>query len=1102
MARPRRPGGRGDDERGQVPHLDAALDMLRDRLASSGASSAAGRGRLFEQMVLAALRAHPGEYGPARFKQVWAYNDWPGRSGADIGIDIVAEQTESWGGGLAAIQCKLRGGPVPIGEIDKFLAASVGEKWKARILVTTGGYSRASTRKLAESGTEVVTRFELDDWPTDWRKIALDPDAPAEFSDQRHVLRPDQENAVQAAAEGLAGGGRGRLLMPCGTGKSLVGLRIAERLAGAGKRVLYLVPSISLMDQTMRMWAQQRDPAVPHRYLGVCSDDHVGASSEDMPVAGLPIPVTTDSARITDHMTGASGSEMAVCFSTYQSLDRISEAQRSGCPGFDIAICDEAHRTAGGADKLFARIHDAAAVQADRRLYMTATQRIYRSAKAGQDIISMEDEGTFGPILYSMSFGEAIDHELLTDYKVLAVLVREGAYGDWLHSLEGASTEGLEVDLGEPGKPKPKVMAWQEVARLLGCWDALADPASGVGGPVRKVGEPAPERPDGQPGHCRRAIAFTTTISASRQAARTLEDLAKAAIGRRGGNPPGVPLATDHVDGAMNAHDRAAALDRLRSPEGGPFSAHLLSNARCLTEGVDVPALDAVLFLSPRNSEIDIVQAIGRVMRKSPGKDIGYVVLPVLVPEGRADEAPERLEASDFAEVFKVLRALRSHDERLDALVNFASTACKTPVGIIDSRDAVTNGETGDETIEDEDGQTRTEQGRLQFELPQQIASMIVEEVGDRQYWPSWGRRAKTAYEAVLKRCADFGAAEHKARRRLEAFAKSLRQTVMPHITDAEAAKMLAMHVVTIPVFNAFFQDSKFAAHNPVSQQVNGVLNALAALGCGFDDITEPLAANYERIKKVLADAEPSERLDKLSEVYEGFFKTAIPDVVERLGVVYTPVPVVDFVLRSADAVCRREFGRGLGDEGVAVMDPFAGTGTFLTRMFDLQLPGGGAAAYRRSGRPQIQRRSRRAAGDSGPGDPAARLLHRRRPDRGMRSRPRRLRRRLRPLPRRGAGRHVRVLHRENARTAQELAEPAMGPGCRPARERQPGRRDPLTGTGEGDRGQSTVVGWPEIIRRRQPAGRLRRDRPTGAGDLRGQAGGGNRSCGGRQLVR
>ena len=919
--------------------------MLRDRLAHSGASSAAGRGLLFEQMVLAALRAHPGEYGPARFKQVWAYNDWPGRSGADIGIDIVAEQTESWGGGLTAIQCKLREGPIPIGEIDKFLAASAGERWKARILVTTGGYSRASARKLVECGTEVVTRFELDDWSTDWRKIALDPDTPAEFSDQRHVLRPDQENAVHAAAEGLAGGGRGRLLMPCGTGKSLVGLRIAERLAGAGKRVLYLVPSISLMDQTMRMWAQQRDPAVPHRYLGVCSDDQVGASSEDMPVAGLPIPVTTDSARITDHMTGASGSEMAVCFSTYQSIDRISEAQQSGCPGFDIAICDEAHRTAGGADKLFARIHDAAAVQADRRLYMTATQRIYRSAKAGQDIISMEDEETFGPILYSMSFGEAIDHELLTDYKVLAVLVREGAYGDWLHSLEGASAEGLEVDLGEPGKPKPKVMAWQEVARLLGCWDALADPASGVGGPVRKVGELAPERSDGQPGHCRRAIAFTTTISASRQAARTLEDLANAAISRRGDDPPGCRLSADHVDGGMNAHDRAAALDRLRFPEGGLLSAHLLSNARCLTEGVDVPALDAVLFLSPRNSEIDIVQAIGRVMRKSPGKEIGYVVLPVLVREDRADEAPERLEASDFAEVFKVLRALRSHDERLDALVNFASTACKTPVGIIDSRDAVTNGETGDETVEDEDGQTRTEQGRFRFELPQQIASMIVEEVGDRQYWPSWGRRAKTAYEAVLKRCADFGTAEHKARRRLEAFAKSLRQTVMPHITDAEAAEMLAMHVVTIPVFNAFFQDSKFAAHNPVSQQVNGVLNALAALGCGFDDITEPLAANYERIKKVLADAKPSERLDKLSEVYEGFFKTAIPDVVERLGVVYTPVPVVDFVLRSADAVCRREFGRGLGDEGVTVMDPFAGTGTFLTRMFDLRLPSGGGGS-------------------------------------------------------------------------------------------------------------------------------------------------------------
>ena len=351
-----------------------------------------------------------------------------------------------------------------------------------------------------------------------------------------------------------------------------------------------------------------------------------------------------------------------------------------------------------------------------------------------------------------------------------------------------------------------------------------------------------------------------------------------------------------------------------------------MSNARCLTEGVDVPALDAVAFLAPKRSDIDIVQAVGRVMRTAPGKTVGYVVLPVLVPEGKLMKSAEVLEGSDFKQVFRVLRALRSHDERLDVTVNSINSALHNlPLRVLDR----THPYDGAEAVQ--------QQLALDEVLAQKVASAVVEFVGDRQYWPSWGRRTADVCRLVRRHLDAEAADKPEVREALAGFARAMAETAIPSFTEADAPEMIAQHVVTMPVFDAFFAENRFAKQNPVSRHIDSLLTRLAAAGVSFDRRIEALRGNYERITAGLSEASSEEKLDRLRQVYEGFFKAAIPDVVERLGIVYTPLPLVDFVLRSVDAVCRAEFGRGIGAEGVTVMDPFVGTGTFPARLFTLR---------------------------------------------------------------------------------------------------------------------------------------------------------------------
>ncbi len=501
------------------------------------------RGRVFERLLRAAFGCHPGEYGPQRFRRVWLWSQWPDRErfgyGGDVGIDLVAEQTEAWGGGLCAVQAKLHSPGQLIGKaaVDSFLSASAGECFSERLLVVTAelGANADLMVKKATPRCQILDAAQLDEWPVDWAAF-LDKPEELRFAAVRHEPKPYQAEAVDAVVSGLADRDRGKLILPCGTGKSVVALWIAEQMAGAGGRVLYLVPSIALMGQTMREWAAQRDPQIPHRYIGVCSDTRAGRNDEDADIAELAMPVTTDPERVAAALAGAGPGAMTVVFCTYQSLEVIEQAQQAaagdagpdtggpdrrqgshGQPtvagdgrgpapaGFDLALCDEAHRTTGvheaEAGSHFTLIHDPARIAAAKRLYMTATPRVYTDrvrAKASEqsrdfDVFSMDDEAAYGPELYRMSFGSAVEQGHLSDYEVLVIAVSE---------LHVASTLGADVlNLPDEAESPAGGGAWKRSARH----DAGCCQVRGMLGRAGRPEHPLPARPHHRRGATQRS---------------------------------------------------------------------------------------------------------------------------------------------------------------------------------------------------------------------------------------------------------------------------------------------------------------------------------------------------------------------------------------------------------------------------------------------------------------------------------------------------------------------------------------------------------------------------------------------------------------------
>jgi superfamily II DNA or RNA helicase len=600
-----------------VATFEEFLDALNEVSATRSAA-----GFAFEPAVKWFLETDP-RYS-SRLKKIWLWKDWPKRWGPDTGIDLIAEDVD---GKIWAIQSKQydpKGGLLSKTHIDSFLADSINELIDCRLLVTTSqGLGRNATQTVARQNRvcpiNVLSYADLVSAPVEWPSdpVNLKGGKPRQASKPR----PHQRKALKDL-DGLAD--RGQLIMACGTGKTLTALWASERLNS--QRTLVLLPSLTLLSQTVTEWTanQSREFA----YLPVCSDETVsrGSDAAMMFTSDLQFPVTTDRDEIAAFLRRRG---RRVIFSTYQSSPQIAAAQGLGrVPHFDLVIADEAHRCAGRTSSDYATVLHGDQIRAKKRLFMTATPRTFtarvrgKASERGLEIASMDDSKVFGPVMHELNFGSAIEQDLLSDYQLVVVGVDDEAYGAMINERQIVEVEdGFATD-----------------AETLATQVAIAKA-------IRNY-------------ELKRIITFHSRIKRASQFAKQLPRTISWMSSRW--RPKG-KVMTDYVSGEMPTGERNRRLSNLR--EVAPGDHAVLSNARCLSEGIDVPTLDGVAFVDPRRSQVDIVQAVGRAIRRSESKSKGTIIVPVYIRRG--DDPNEMLTKSEFEPVWAVVRALRAHDETL-----------------------------------------------------------------------------------------------------------------------------------------------------------------------------------------------------------------------------------------------------------------------------------------------------------------------------------------------------------------------------------------------------------------------------------------------------
>lgn len=897
------------------------------------------KGDRFERLMQSYLLTDP-KYAH-RFKKVMLWNEFPYRKdlgGNDTGIDLVALTHE---GDYWAIQCKCfqEDASISKGDVDSFLATS-GRTFKNEQMQTVGFAHRlwiSTTRHWGSNAEEAIRNqnppvsrislFDLVEAPVDWDKLE-DGTHGEKARTAKKSLLPHQKHAMEQAHEYFKRQERGKLIMACGTGKTFTSLRIAEHETNGKGTVLFLVPSIALLGQALREWSADAKENI--NAICICSDPEVSKQKKKqddidaLSVVDLALPASTDPKNILEQFVATKKkSGMTVVFSTYQSIEVIAKAQKvllkNGFKEFDLIICDEAHRTTGvtvaGDDETdFVKVHNPKFIQAKKRLYMTATPRLYsddaksKAAQADAVLASMDDVKLYGDEIYRIGFGEAVEKGLLTDYKVLILTLSDK---DVPLAVQNMVSKDNEISA-------------DDLSKLVGCVNALSKQFIGDDGKTKEI-DPEPMR---------RAVAFCPTISASKKITSLFNDLSDVYLNSLAPakREQMVMVESQHMDGTMSALKRDEGLSWVKASTDGN-ECRILTNVRVLSEGVDVPSLDAVMFLSAKNSQVDVVQSVGRVMRKAPNKKYGYIIIPVVVP---ADVEPEQAlnDNERYKVVWTVLNALRAHDDRFNATINKIELNKKRPsqinvVGIGGS----------DRSVGEEAGSYRTasdsvaRQLELQFEQLQSVVfARLVQKVGDRRYWEQWAKDVAQIAERQKERIEYLIANKKNQKAAFANFVTGLQRNINPSITQAQAVDMLAQHIITKPIFEALFEGYSFVKHNAVSQAMQNMLDALEEKTLPED--SEKLQRFYESVKKRAAGIDNADGKQRIIiELYDKFFKTAFPKMVEQLGIVYTPVEAVDFIIHSVNDILKQEFGRSLSDENIHILDPFTGTGTFIVRL-------------------------------------------------------------------------------------------------------------------------------------------------------------------------
>ena len=993
---------------------EAAQLTVHDILKKFGDTSFTqkDKGTRFERLMRSWLRTDP-RYS-SLFSEVWLWEDFPSRGdfgGKDTGIDLVARTHE---GDYWAIQCKCYAEDMRIEKpsVDSFLATSsrcftdpllrsegvcaLDKRFDKRLWISTTNKWGANAEEAIQNQDPQVVRVglhELEISPVDWARLLEGQEGKKALGAGKQ-LRPHQLEAISRAEEHFAHNERGKLIMACGTGKTFTSLRMMERLVaepqGGRGLILFLVPSIALLGQSLNDWCA--DATTPIKAVCICSDaksnrkTRKGAvNSDDVSdsIVDLALPASTDTASILRQLRAyRSHKGLVVVFSTYQSIDVVSEAQHklleetAGEWGtFDFIVCDEAHRTTGvklgesradaARESNFLKVHDASFLRAHRRLYMTATPRLYgdsakvKASKEDLILCSMDDETLYGKEFHRVNFAYAVQNGILCDYKVMVITITEDMI-----------PETLREEIKKGGISE---LNYDNATRFIGLIRGLSKQIRGDDGVTWEQ----------DPRLMRRALAFASTIDggmSNKRSTKGERELAASYANSSKGIAETFPLLsqhftesltpeerqrtvriqTRHVDGSMGAAERADALSWLSEEATDPQECRVLTNVRCLSEGVDVPALDAVLFLSSRSSQVDVVQSVGRVMRsfrrgQPDEKKYGYILIPVVIPEG--ESAEEALSQNHYKVVWDILNALRAHDDHFNALINsIALNKKKSSKIVIVTPDAPypsgtgeyppagtgragLGGEGEDDEAEDTPLPTPSQplaiQQLLTFEeqLQQGIYAKLVEKCGERTYWENWAKSVGSIAQRYIERITRLVSAEtSKLRTRFVDFVETLRLNLNPTITEAQCIEMLAQHLITRPVFEALFEEYAFVKNNSIASSMQLMIELLEAEAVNQENDT--LESFYDSVRTNIGKIDNLEgKQTIIKNLYEKFFKGAFPKTVDQLGIVYTPVECVDFILHSVDYVLREDFDSSLSERGVHILDPFTGTGTFITRL-------------------------------------------------------------------------------------------------------------------------------------------------------------------------
>ena len=883
------------------------------------------------------------------YEKIWHYKDWakdnPTFSKIDIGIDLVGKLKN--GDGLSAIQCKFFKSNYQISkeDLDSFISAASNKIFKRLVLIDTSNEDLGSNAKsmidnIAKTYQRIQT-YDLEKSRINWLEYVENENI---LLRKKNKPRDHQLKAILEAKKHYLSNDRGKMIMACGTGKTFTSLKIAEEIANK-KFVLYMVPSLALMSQSIREW--KNDSIDDFIAFSACSDERVGKIKNDsdqiqIRLNELAIPATTDPKKLAEEINKVEKEKMIVIFSTYHSIEVITDAQKKySMKRFDLIICDEAHRTTGATfegeqESYFVRIHDDKYVEAKKRLYMTATPKIFgNKAKQKEDagrveLASMDNHEKFGKEFFNRGFGWAVENDLLTDYKVVILAIDEGLVSA---NLQKTLEDGSELKLNDATK-------------IIGVYKALG-----------KVGFDKKENEKLKP--IKRALAFSQSIAISKIFEKEFSNVITEYTKNeniKSENKLDLNVEVKHVDGTFNADQRNDSLNWLKS-DADKKTCRILSNVKCLSEGVDVPTLDAIMFLHPKKSQIEIVQAVGRVMRRADDKALGYVIIPVTVAPGVAPEKALN-NNENFRVIWQVVNALRTHDERLDNKINMMSlgedisnkidvitmsveqdaTTAKIEDAIKKQKkdkekdDVINLDQTNQEEVDNK--AAKVEQMSFELDdLSQAIKAKIVKKCGTRDYWENWAADiSKIAQTHITRINSIVLKSKSKERKIFMNFLKELQDDLNPEINENDAVEMLAQHIITRPVFEILFLGNNFVKENPVSKAMQKILDIVYKTNINIEN--KSLDKFYASVKRKAEGIITTSSKNKLiNELYERFFKNAFPATTKKLGIVYTPIEIVDFIINSTNDLSIKYFNKNLGMKNVHILDPFSGTGTFISRL-------------------------------------------------------------------------------------------------------------------------------------------------------------------------